>query len=203
MTPIKLIIGLGNPGAEYRDTRHNAGFRWVDQLAKELRAKLAPQSKFHGLVAKAKHAGRDLWLLEPTTYMNASGRAVVAMALYYKILPDEILVVHDELDLPAGTVKIKKGGGNGGHNGLKDISAYLTTPDFWRLRIGIGHPGDKSAVVNYVLRPPRQEEQGPIDEAIKKSLALWPDLVDGKFEAAMLKLHTKPQPKASPTQEQP
>jgi PTH1 family peptidyl-tRNA hydrolase len=135
--------------------------------------------------------------------MNASCRAVVAMALYYKILPDEILVVHDELDLPAGTVKIKKGGGNGGHNGLKDISAHLTTPDFWRLRIGISHPGDKNAVVNYVLHPPRQEEQGLIDEAIVKSLALWPDLVDGKFEAAMLKLHTKPQPKAAPTQEQP
>jgi PTH1 family peptidyl-tRNA hydrolase len=145
-------------------------------------------------VARVKHAGRDLWLLQPTTFYNASGRAVVALALYYKIFPDEILVVHDELDLPPGAAKIKKGGGNGGNNGVKDISAHLTTADFWRLRIGIGHPGDKSAVVDYVLHSPRQEEQAPIDDAINKSLALWPDFAAGQFEAAMLKLHTRPKP---------
>jgi PTH1 family peptidyl-tRNA hydrolase len=200
MSPIKLIVGLGNPGAEYRDTRHNAGFWWVDRLAQELGTKLAPQSKFHGIAAKAKHAGRDLWLLEPTTFMNLSGRAVVALALYYKILPDEILVVHDELDLPPGAAKIKKGGGNGGHNGLKDVSAHLTTADYWRLRIGIGHPGEKSAVADYVLHPPRQEEQRAIDEAIGKSLALWHDLAEGRLEAAMLKLHTRPKPEEPESQ---
>jgi PTH1 family peptidyl-tRNA hydrolase len=199
MTPIKLIVGLGNPGYEYRDTRHNAGYRWVDLLARELRATLSAQSKFHGLVAKARHAGRDLWLLQPTTFYNGSGRAVVALALYYKILPDEILVVHDDLDLQPGTAKIKKGGGNAGNNGLKDISAHLTTHDYWRLRIGIGHPGDRSAIIDYVLHPPRKEEQEPIDNAVDRSLALWPDLVEGKFEAAMLKLHTRPAPSSPPT----
>jgi PTH1 family peptidyl-tRNA hydrolase len=126
--------------------------------------------------------------------MNRSGRAVVALALYFKILPDEILVVHDEIDLPPGVVKMKKGGGNAGHNGLRDITAHLTTPDFWRLRIGVGHPGNKDAVIDAVLDRPRKEEQLLIDEAMAQSLAVWPLIVAGNFEAAMLKLHTGPKP---------
>jgi PTH1 family peptidyl-tRNA hydrolase len=194
MKPIKLIVGLGNPGPEYTDTRHNAGFWWVDKLADELHVNLARESKFHGLAGRGKHTGQDIWLLQPTTFMNRSGRSVLALASFYRILPDEILVVHDELDLLPGTAKIKKGGGNGGHNGLRDITACLTTPEYWRLRIGIGHPGDREAVVDYVLHPPRREEQGLIDDAIDRSFAVWPLIVAGNFEAAMLKLHTKSKP---------
>jgi len=192
MKPIKLIVGLGNPGAEYIDTRHNAGFWWVDKLAAELSANWTRESKFHGVVARGKHAGHDIWLLQPTTFMNRSGRSVLALAAFYRILPDEILVVHDELDLPPGSAKIKRGGGNGGHNGLKDISACLTTPEYWRLRIGIGHPGDRNAVADYVLHRPQQAEQKSIDDSIDRSLALWPLIVAGNLDAAMLKLHTKP-----------
>ncbi|MES2353571.1 MAG: aminoacyl-tRNA hydrolase [Pseudomonadota bacterium] len=192
MKPIRLIVGLGNPGAEYFDTRHNAGFWWIDKLATDLRVSLTRESKFHGVVARGKHEGQDIWLLQPATFMNRSGRAVLALANFYRILPDEVLVVHDELDLPPGVVKIKQGGGNGGHNGLKDITACLTTPDYWRLRIGIGHPGDRDQVVDYVLHSPRKEEQSLIDEAIDRSLTLWPLMAAGDFRAAMLKLHTKP-----------
>ena len=143
----RLIVGLGNPGAEYEDTRHNLGFWFVDRLAAELRVALSPQGKFRGFVGRQG----DLWLLKPTTFMNRSGLAVLSLANFYKILPDEILVVHDELDLPPGGIRIKQGGGNGGHNSLKDIQAHLGTPDFWRLRLGIGHPGDRNEVINYVL----------------------------------------------------
>ncbi|MBA2689203.1 MAG: aminoacyl-tRNA hydrolase [Burkholderiales bacterium] len=191
MTPIKLIVGLGNPGPEYRDTRHNAGFWWVDKLAAELKATLAREAKFHGLVGRVRHDSHDIWLLKPTTYMNRSGQAVVALALYYKILPHEILVVHDEIDLPPGAVKMKNGGGNAGHNGLRDLTAHLTTADFWRLRLGVGHPGDKAAVIGAVLDRPSKEEQALIDDAIARSLELWPLIAAGNFEAAMLKLHTK------------
>ena len=143
----RLVVGLGNPGAEYEDNRHNLGFWFIDRLAQDLKVSLAPQGKFFG------HVGRlgDLWLLKPTTFMNRSGQAVVALARFYKIMPDEILVVHDELDLQPGVIRLKQGGGNGGHNGLKDIQAQLGTPNFWRLRLGIGHPGDKALVHNYVL----------------------------------------------------
>ena len=199
MKPIKLIVGLGNPGAEYEATRHNAGFWWVDRLAAELRTAFARESKFHGLVCRARQGGDDLWLLKPTTFMNRSGRAVVALALYYKILPDEILVVHDEIDLPPGAVKMKQGGGNAGHNGLKDITAHLTTPDFWRLRLGVGHPGSREAVIDAVLDRPRKEEQALIDDAMARSLAVWPLMVSGNLEAAMLKLHTKPKPATDPS----
>ncbi|HVK55753.1 MAG TPA: aminoacyl-tRNA hydrolase [Burkholderiales bacterium] len=191
MKPIRLIVGLGNPGLEYRDTRHNAGFWWVDKLASELSVRLSNESKFHGFTARGKHAGQDIWLLQPTTFMNRSGRSVLALANFFRILPDEILVIHDELDLAPGVAKLKKGGGNGGHNGLKDISACLTTPEYWRLRLGIGHPGHRDMVADYVLHPPRREEQGALDEAIDRSLATWPLMIAGNFEAAMLKLHTK------------
>ncbi len=189
---MKLFVGLGNPGREYADTRHNVGFEWVDRLAGMLQVTLKSEIRFHGLCAHVHQKDSDLWLLEPQTYMNASGRAVVALCQFYKIQADDIIVVHDELDLPPGIAKLKKGGGLGGHNGLKDIAAKLGTQDFWRLRIGIGHPGERSAVVGYVLHPPRKEEAQLIAEAIERSLEIWPLLAQGACEAAMLKLHTKP-----------
>jgi PTH1 family peptidyl-tRNA hydrolase len=183
----RLVVGLGNPGAEYEDNRHNLGFWFIDRLAQDLKVSLAPQGKFFG------HVGRlgDLWLLKPTTFMNRSGQAVVALARFYKIMPDEILVVHDELDLQPGVIRLKQGGGNGGHNGLKDIQAHLTTPDFWRLRLGIGHPGERNEVVNYVLKAPRREEQELIDPAIDRCLLAWSKLGAGDYEAAQRQLHTK------------
>ena len=188
---MKLIVGLGNPGKEYAGTRHNAGFQWVDRLAEILHITLKPEIRFHGLCAHVNQKNTDLWLLEPQTYMNASGRSVVALCQFYKIQTDEMIVIHDELDLPPGSAKLKKGGGLGGHNGLKDIAAKLGTQDFWRLRIGVGHPGNRDAVVGYVLHPPRKEEAQLIDEAIERSLEVWPLLAQDACEAAMLKLHTK------------
>lgn len=188
---MKLIVGLGNPGKEYAGTRHNAGFQWIDRFAEILHVTLKPEIRFHGLCAHVNQNDIDLWLLEPQTYMNASGRSVAALCHFYQIQTDEIIVIHDELDLPPGIAKLKKGGGLGGHNGLKDIAAKLGTQNFWRLRIGIGHPGDRNAVVDYVLHPPKKEEAQLIDEAIQRSLEVWPLLAQGACEAAMLKLHTK------------
>jgi PTH1 family peptidyl-tRNA hydrolase len=192
--PIRLIVGLGNPGQEYEQTRHNAGFWLVDQLARNTpRCNLSRESKYNALAAKTVIAGQEVWLLEPQTFMNRSGQSVGALARFYKILPDEILVAHDELDLPPGIAKLKKGGSSGGHNGLKDITAALGTQDYWRLRIGIGHPRTlnlQQAVVDFVLHRPRKEEQPLIDEAIAKSLDVIPMLCEGKFEAATMQLHT-------------
>ncbi len=187
MTAPRLIVGLGNPGAGYEDNRHNLGFWFVDALARDLKTTLAAQGKFHGQIGRAG----ELWLLKPATYMNASGRAVLALANFYKILPDEILVVHDDLDLQAGDIRLKQGGGNGGHNGLKDIQACLSTPDFWRLRLGIGHPGDRNEVINYVLKAPRKEEQASIDRALDRCLLAWPKLAAGDYAAAQRVLHVK------------
>ncbi|MDQ3260607.1 MAG: aminoacyl-tRNA hydrolase [Pseudomonadota bacterium] len=189
---IKLIVGLGNPGSDYAKTRHNAGFWWINELCANERVSLKPDKKFHGNTARLSVGGHELWLLQPMTYMNVSGRAVLALATFYKIVPQEILVVHDELDLPPGTVKMKHGGGHGGHNGLKDIVAHLSTPDFWRLRIGIGHPGDRDAVLHFVLRPPRVEERVAMEESITRSLQIFPQIARGDLQAAMLKLHTRP-----------
>lgn len=187
MSPPRLIVGLGNPGAGHADNRHNLGFWFINRLADELKFALTPQGKFYGYVGR--HGG--LWLLEPTTYMNASGRAVRALASFHKILPDEILVVHDDLDLQPGSIRLKQGGGNGGHNGLKDIQACLSTPDFWRLRLGIGHPGERSEVINYVLKAPRKEEQALIDRALDRCLLAWPQLAAGDYAAAQRRLHIK------------
>lgn len=188
--PIRLIVGLGNPGPEYEQTRHNAGFWLIDNLA---RMPLTRESRYNALAAKTTIAGNEVWLLEPQTFMNRSGQSVGALARFYKIVPDDILVVHDELDLPPGTAKIKKGGSSGGHNGLKDISAALGTQDYWRLRIGIGHPRNQNsqqAVADYVLHRPRKEEQALINDAIERSLDEIPLLCEGKFEAAMMRLHS-------------
>ena len=190
MNPPRLIVGLGNPGAEYEDTRHNAGFWFVDQLARDLKVHLAPQKNFFGLVAKAG----DVWLLQPTTFMNRSGQSVAALARFYKIAPEEVLVVHDELDLLPGAIRLKQGGGNGGHNGLKDIQAQLGTPNFWRLRLGIGHPRSfnlKQEVVDFVLHRPRHEEQQEIDRAIERCLLAWPRIAAGDFAGAQQQLHGK------------
>ena len=186
-TPPRLVVGLGNPGSEYADHRHNLGFWFVDRLANELKLPLAAQGKFFGRVAREG----ELALLQPSTFMNHSGQAVAALARFYKIEAREILVVHDELDLPPGTIRLKQGGGNGGHNGLKDIQAHLATPDFWRLRLGIGHPGERNEVINYVLKAPRREEQELIDRAIDRCLLAWPKLAAGDYEAAQRLLHVK------------
>jgi PTH1 family peptidyl-tRNA hydrolase len=167
-----------------------AGFGGAAGLAGGGHVQLRQAARFHGQAAKMVEAGRECWLLKPNTFMNLSGRAVQALTQFYKITPAEVLVVHDELDLPPGGVKLKKGGGVAGHNGLKDVAAHLG-PDFWRLRIGIGHPGDRGQVLNYVLNAPRKEELPLIQEAIERSVELWPLLLEGKTEAAMLKLHTK------------
>lgn len=188
---IQLLVGLGNPGAEYEDTRHNAGFWWIDEICRLHGCSLSGEAKFFGRNGRLKLGPHEAWLLQPTTFMNASGRSVAALARFYRIAPHNILVIHDELDLPPGSAKLKRGGGNGGHNGLKDISAQLGTPDYWRLRLGIGHPGEKSAVVNYVLHTPTREEHALIDHTIAGSTDLLPQLLSGEFEAAMLKLHTR------------
>jgi len=191
---IRLIVGLGNFGAEYEATRHNAGYWLVDAVARRAGARFSGERKFHGDVARIRLAGHDVWLLKPTTYMNRSGQSVVALALFYKILPTEILVAHDELDLPPGAIKLKRGGGTAGHNGLKDTQARLSTADFWRLRIGIGHPRSlqlEQDVADFVLHPPRRDELAAIDEAVGRGEGIVELLVEGRFEAAMLRLHTK------------
>ena len=188
---MKLVVGLGNPGRKYESTRHNAGAWWVERLARQTRASLRAEGRFHGRAAHLQPPHGEAWLLLPETYMNHSGRSVAALVAYYKLPLDGVLIVHDELDLPPGTVKIKRGGGTGGHNGVSDVAAHLGSKDFWRLRIGIGHPGVRDEVLDYVLQPPRAEERDQIEGAIDRSLELWPLLAAAKMEAAMLKLHTK------------
>jgi PTH1 family peptidyl-tRNA hydrolase len=189
----RLIVGLGNPGAEYEDTRHNAGYWLCERLASMLGAELRRESRFHGLAGRTRE---QVWLLMPQTFMNASGQAVGALARFYRIPPAEMLVLHDELDLPPGALRLKFGGGLGGHNGLKDIAAHLGTQDFWRLRIGIGHPGDRNQVVDYVLKKPRSEERARIIDALDRALATWPLLARGEYPAAMQKINTVPAPPA-------
>ena len=188
---IKMIVGLGNPGSEYEQTRHNAGFWFIDELAWQYKATLKEEKKFFGSVARISISGSDLWLLKPSTFMNRSGQAVAALAQFYKIKPEEIMLVHDELDIPCGRIKFKLGGGNGGHNGLKDIQARLGTPDFYRLRLGIDHPGERNLVVGYVLNKPSPEHRQQIDEAINKSLKAVPMLLAGEWEEAVRFLHSK------------
>ncbi|MEO1957344.1 MAG: aminoacyl-tRNA hydrolase [Methylophilaceae bacterium] len=187
---IKLFVGLGNPSDKYAATRHNAGFWWVDLIAAQTSSSLSMDAKMFGVVAKFNG---NTWLLKPTTFMNASGKAVAALANYYKIKHEEILVIHDELDLPAGQSKLKFGGSHGGHNGLRDIQSALGTPNYWRLRVGISHPGNKNEVVNYVLKAPSKDEQKAIDDSIDDSSKVLDYLLSGDFEHAMLKLHTKTQ----------
>jgi PTH1 family peptidyl-tRNA hydrolase len=193
-TPIRLVAGLGNPGREYANTRHNAGFWFADALARKLGAHFTTESKFAGDVARAG----DLRIVKPSTFMNLSGRSVAALARFFAIDDAAILVVHDELDLKPGEAKLKLGGGHAGHNGLRDIHAQLGSPDYWRLRIGIGHPRDseltQQQVVDYVLKPPRSEEGALIDGALERAITAWPSMAAGDMERAMMALHTRDKP---------
>ena len=188
----KLVVGLGNPGAEYSETRHNAGFWFCERLARELGVSFSKEARFHGFAANARNDG--VWLLMPQTFMNRSGQSVAALARFYRIEPAEILVVHDELDIPPGQLRLKFGGGLGGHNGLKDITAHLGTQDFWRLRIGIGHPGDRNEVVNFVLKRPGRAESDLIDESLDRALSAWPLMARGDWNAATQRLNTRVAP---------
>lgn len=191
---IRLLVGLGNPGAEYEATNHNAGFWWVDAVARELKATLHPERSYFGLAARVNRPGEQhpLWLLEPQTYMNLSGKSVAALARFFKIAPDEILVAHDELDLLPGQVKIKRGGGHAGHNGLRDIHAQLGSNDYWRLRLGIGHPGVKAEVADYVLRKPSAASRDAIHESIAKTMTALDLILAGDMERATMKINAKP-----------
>ena len=182
---IKLIVGLGNPGAEYANTRHNVGAWFVARLADQAQQTLRKENKFYGLVAKLNRC----WLLKPTTFMNESGQAVAALAHFYKIQPQEILIAHDELDFPTGKIRLKEHGGHGGHNGLRNIIQQLGTVDFYRLRIGIGHPGHKDRVTPYVLSEPSKTVRSHLITAIDMGVKIIPDLIDGKFQQAMQELH--------------
>jgi len=188
---IDLIVGLGNPGSKYEQTRHNAGFWFVEEIARLKGAHFRPEAKFSAEVCKVVLEGRDIWLLKPDTFMNLSGQAVGKLANFYKIPKDNILVAHDELDLDPGTVRLKTGGGHGGHNGLRDIINHLGGKEFQRLRIGIGHPGSRDDVVDYVLHRASKDEQIDIDNAIDDALRVLPLLAEGSWEKAMHRLHSK------------
>jgi PTH1 family peptidyl-tRNA hydrolase len=197
-SPIRLFAGLGNPGPEYAATRHNAGFWWIEQIARRLGVGLTMERAYHGFVARVNRPGGPLWLLEPQTFMNRSGQSVAALARFFKILPDQILIAHDELDLPAGQVKLKRGGGHAGHNGLRDIHAQLGSPDYWRLRIGIGHPGIKTEVVGWVLQKPPQDQRIGMEQAIDRAADAFELLACGDMEAATQKIHTALPPRPKP-----
>lgn len=191
-TPLELIVGLGNPGPEYDRTRHNAGADFVSELARRYGASLSPENKFFGLTTQVNLQGRNLRLLIPTTFMNRSGQAIAALAQFFKIPPEAILVAHDELDLPPGTARLKHGGGHGGHNGLRDtIKTLGNNPNFNRLRLGIGHPGSASQVVGFVLKKAPSSEQQLLEEAIDRAIEVLPKAATGDWAAAMNQLHTK------------
>jgi PTH1 family peptidyl-tRNA hydrolase len=195
---IKLFVGLGNPGPEYEATRHNAGFWWVDALARELKLSLAMDKGYQGLLARGNVQGQTVWLLQPQTFMNLSGRSVAALARFYKIAPEEILVAHDELDVVPGQAKLKFGGSHAGHNGLRDIHAQLGTDNYWRLRIGIGHPGVKSEVVGWVLKKPAPEQRDAIEGCVQRTLQAVPALLAGEMDKATLIVHTNKPPRPKP-----
>ena len=190
---IRLFVGLGNPGTEYEATRHNAGFWWIAALAEKLGAHLVPERAYQGLAARVNRPGAEpVWLLQPMTFMNRSGASVAPLARFFKIEPQQILVVHDELDIQPGQAKLKIGGSSGGHNGLKDIQGLLGTPDFWRLRLGIGHPGVKAEVVNYVLKKPSPEQREGIEKSITQSLQASDALLAGDMDKALALIHAQP-----------
>jgi PTH1 family peptidyl-tRNA hydrolase len=189
---MKLIVGLGNPGDRYQGTRHNAGFWLVERFAAESHTVLRKDAKFEALVGR--HEASGAWLMLPQSHMNLSGKPVQMLASFFKIAPSDILVAHDELDFPPGVARIKQGGGIAGHNGLKDISARVGSHDYWRVRIGIGHPGDPNLVTEYVLHKPSQEDRAVIDAAIARVLEVLPLMLAGDHQGAMLKLHTEPEP---------
>ena len=195
---IKLLVGLGNPGTEYEATRHNAGFWRIDTIARDLKVMLQPDRAYHGLVARTSVQGENVWLLEPQTFMNLSGKSVGALARFFKIQPQEILVVHDELDIPPGEAKLKLGGSHAGHNGLRDIHAQLGTDQYWRLRIGIGHPGVKSEVANWVLKKPAPDQRTAIEDCITRTSLALPHLLSGDMVKATQMIHTAKPPRPKP-----
>jgi len=192
---IKLLVGLGNPGSEYEATRHNAGFWWIDTAARDLKVNLLPDRAYHGLIARTSVKGESVWLLEPQTFMNLSGKSVGALARFFKIQPQEILVVHDELDITPGEAKLKLGGSHAGHNGLRDIHAQLGTDQYWRLRIGIGHPGVKSEVANWVLKKPAPDQRSAIEDCITRTSLALPHLLAGDMVKATQMIHTAKPPR--------
>ncbi|HVO45792.1 MAG TPA: aminoacyl-tRNA hydrolase [Steroidobacteraceae bacterium] len=194
--PLKLIVGLGNPGPGYAHTRHNAGFHLVDELARRHGGTFRNESRHQGELAKVRIAGDELWLLKPMSFMNRSGGPVHSVASFYKVPVESLLVAYDELDFPAGVVRLKQGGGAAGHNGMKDVIATMGDP-FWRLRIGIGHPGDRSAVLNYVLGRPSAEDSRAINEAIIAAADVVPELITDGGQKAMNRLHTRPEPNSN------
>ncbi|HOF52592.1 MAG TPA: aminoacyl-tRNA hydrolase [Rhodoferax sp.] len=195
---IKLFVGLGNPGPEYEATRHNVGFWWIDALARQLKVSMAMDRSYYGLVARTVINGQTVWLLEPQTFMNLSGKSVAALARFFKIAPQEMLVVHDELDIAPGEAKLKLGGSHAGHNGLRDIHAQMGTDDYWRLRIGVGHPGVKSEVVNWVLKKPMLDHRIAIDQCIDRTLKALPHLMAGDMDKATMLIHTSKPPRPKP-----
>ena len=192
---IKLFVGLGNPGPDYAATRHNAGFWWIEELARELKVSLSMDKSYHGYVARTTVGGHTIWLLQPQTFMNLSGKSVSSLAKFFKIAPEEILVVHDELDIAPGQMKVKFGGSHAGHNGLRDIHAQLGSADYWRLRIGVGHPGVKSEVINWVLKKPSLDNRIAIDQGIARSLKAVPDMISGDMDKATMMIHTTKPPR--------
>ncbi len=187
---IRLIVGLGNPGADYVEMRHNAGFWLVDLIAADRSLSFRFEKRYNAQACKFKAEGKDIYLLKPQSFMNRSGQAVAALARYYKIKPEQILVLHDELDLPPGTNRIKQAGGHGGHNGLRDIVNHLGSREFFRVRVGIGHPGDASQVINYVLHKPSVADLTAIDTANRDTLAVMPLVIEGRIDKAMQALHS-------------
>ena len=195
---IKLFVGLGNPGPEYEATRHNAGFWWIDALSRELKAPLSLDKNYHGQVARTTINGQTVWLLKPLTFMNLSGKSVAALARFFKVAHEEVLVAHDELDIVPGQVKLKFGGSHAGHNGLRDIHAQLGSADYWRLRLGVGHPGVKAEVINWVLKKPTAEHRQAINECIERSMTAVPDLLKGEMDKATMLIHTSAPPRPKP-----
>ncbi len=188
---LKVIVGLGNPGSKYTKTRHNAGFWFVEEVARQYSAAFRSEKKFHGEVSKISLEGKEIWLLKPDTFMNRSGLATQSLLSFYRITAEQLLVAHDEIDLPPGTAKLKTGGGHGGHNGLRDIISQLGSKEFHRLRVGVGHPGSKDLVVDYVLHKASLDDQILIDRDIDDAVSVMPDLASGAYEQAMQKLHSK------------
>lgn len=195
---IKLLVGLGNPGPEYEATRHNAGFWWLDDVARQLGATWQLDRHHHGLLARVNVEGEPRWLLQPQTFMNRSGQSVASLARFFKIEPQHILVVHDELDLPPGEAKLKQGGGHAGHNGLRDLHAQLGSPDYWRLRLGIGHPGNRQEVAHWVLKKPSPDDRIAIAQAMDRSFKALPLLLAGDMARATAAIHTRQAPRPKP-----
>ena len=192
---IRLFVGLGNPGSEYDGTRHNAGFWYLDALSRELKTPVVMDKSYHGLVGRTTVNGQTVWLLEPQTYMNLCGKSVAGLARFFKLQPEEILVAHDELDLPPGEAKLKLGGSHAGHNGLRDIHAQLGSDRYWRLRLGVGHPGAKAEVVHWVLKKPSLDHRIAIDQTIDRAIKALPHLLTGSMDKATMQIHTSKPPR--------